>query len=867
MTAFLAGGGETGALMRGMDWSATPLGPTDAWPQSLRTSVSTCLNCSFPILVWWGPQLVKLYNDAYAAIIAEKHPRALGSPGREVWPEIWDTIGPMLGRVMDQGEATPADDLPLVLHRHGYPEQCWFSFSYSPIRDEAGRVVGVFCPVIETTARVLAERRAAALLDLERALRLASSPLDAKAAACAVLGRHLGVAQVCYSEADDDGRHVLIEGAWDDGRVTAVSGRHLLDDYGVPLAADLRQGRTVAVGDVAQDARTCLPDALERYAAIRVRSFLDVPLVKANRLAAILFASDPEPRRWADHEAAMMREAAERIWATVERSRAEAELRRSEEEFRALGENLPNLCWMADADGWIYWYNRGWYDYTGTAPADMEGWGWQSVHDPAVLPSVMGRWTGCIAAGVPFEMTFPLRGADGAFRPFLTRVVPVRDAGGAITRWFGSNVDISEQQRTEAALRAGEDALRRLNDQLEARVAEEVAAREQAQARLAQAQRMEALGQLAGGIAHDFNNVLQAVTGGLGLIGRRAGDADAVRQLAGMAGNAVKRGSAITGRLLAFARRGELQAAPVPPVALLDNLREILAPTLGASIRVLTDAARGVPPLLADRAQLETVLVNLAVNARDAMPDGGTLHVAASVEAVGGAHLEELGAGTYVRLDVTDTGVGMTVATLARASEPFFSTKPPGQGTGLGLSMARGFAEQSGGGFALRSAPGQGTTVTLWFPQAGTVGDAEAPTEAAAAEVPRARPVRVLVVDDDAMVRAVLAGHLEDRGYAIAQASDGLDALARLDRGETADLLVTDFSMPGMNGLVLIGEARHRLPGLPALLLTGYADASVLHRIAGVPGGGTALLRKPVSGDELAARAAALLEARAEAAA
>ena len=258
----------------------------------------------------------------------------------------------------------------------------------------------------------------------------------------------------------------------------------------------------------------------------------------------------------------------------------------------------------------------------------MEGWGWQSVHDPAVLPSMMVRWTGCIAAGVPFEMTFPLRGADGLFRPFLTRIVPVRDASGAITRWFGNNVDISEQQRTEAALRAGEEALRRLNDQLEARVATEVAAREQAQARLAQSQRMEALGQLAGGIAHDFNNVLQAVTGGLGLIGRRAGDADAVQRLARMAGDAAQRGAAITGRLLAFSRRGELQAAPVAPrgVAGATCMRSWRRPW-ASSIQVLTGVDPDAPPLLADRAQLETVLVNLAVNARDAMPDGGTLRI------------------------------------------------------------------------------------------------------------------------------------------------------------------------------------------------------------------------------------------------
>ena len=252
------------------------------------------------------------------------------------------------------------------------------------------------------------------------------------------------------------------------------------------------------------------------------------------------------------------------------------------------------------------------------------------------------------------------------------------------------------------------------------RLAEEAREREQAEARLAQAQRMEALGQLAGGIAHDFNNVLQAVIGGLRLIQRRSGDAQAVKQLARMTADAAQRGASITGRLLAFARRGALRAEPVPPLPLLEGLHEMLAHTLGVGIAMQIAADQNLPALLADKGQLETVLVNLAVNARDAMPDGGTLLLAAAPEAVldAKAHPAGLAPGGYLRLSVADTGTGMDAATLARASEPFFTTKPHGQGTGLGLAMARGFAHQSGGGFAIESAPGQGTTVTLWFPEA-----------------------------------------------------------------------------------------------------------------------------------------------------
>lgn len=269
---------------------------------------------------------------------------------------------------------------------------------------------------------------------------------------------------------------------------------------------------------------------------------------------------------------------------------------------------------------------------------------------------------------------------------------------------------------------AAEAALRRRVQALEARVREEEAARIALEARLAQAQRMQALGQLAGGVAHDFNHVLQAVCSGLALIERRPSlDPETLGRITDMMAKAAERGKLVTRRLLAFARRCEPAAEPVDVPALLRELHEMLACTLGSRIAVCVAAERDLPPALADKGQLETVLVNLVANARDAMPAAGgriTLGATAAQAWVGQVPAPSLSPGAYLRLSVADTGAGMDSMTLARAGEPFFTTKPPGQGTGLGLAMAREFAERSGGALVLTSAPGQGTTVSLWLPQA-----------------------------------------------------------------------------------------------------------------------------------------------------
>jgi PAS domain S-box-containing protein len=419
----------------------------------------------------------------------------------------------------------------------------------------------------------------------------------------------------------------------------------------------------------------------------------------------------------------------------------------------------------------------------------------------------------------------------------------VRFEAGRPTRVIGTATDVTDRRRAE-------ERLHRLSEELEATVAEEVAARQAAQSRAAHAERMQALGQLAGGVAHDFNNVLQAIEGAAGLIASRPEDRQRVERYTRMILGAADRGNSITRRLLAFARRDQLEARPLPADEVLESVREMLQHTLGSLVEVRLAVADGLPDLLADRGQLETALVNLATNARDAMPGGGVLTLTADAEATTEGVAANGGTDTlapaesYVRLSVTDNGVGIPRDVLQRVTEPFFTTKPTGAGTGLGLAMVKRFTVQSGGALAIESTPGEGTTVRLWLPAVASV----APLRAAGLPQPDAmQRLRVLVVDDDELVRETMCGVLEDRGFSVAAAGSGAEALALLAVGEPPDVLVSDLVMPEMDGLSLVSAARQRWPHMPAILVTGYADRG----IAGAEGV-CSVLRKPLTGKDLA---------------
>jgi PAS domain S-box-containing protein len=490
----------------------------------------------------------------------------------------------------------------------------------------------------------------------------------------------------------------------------------------------------------------------------------------------------------------------------TEQREAENRLRESERQFRTLADSIPALCWVADAAGSIYWYNSRWYEYTGTSEADMVGYGWQAVHDPDVLPQVRERYQRSITTGEPFEMVFPLRSAQGSFSPFLTRMVPVTSTEGAVTGWFGTNTDISAQLEAERSLRD-------LADQLETRVEERTRQHAEATAQLHEAQKIETLGQLTGGVAHDFNNLLTPVIGALELLARDHQDPRSQRLIKG-AQEASDRSRTLISRLLAFARRQTLETKSVDVGALVTGMVELIERSIGPRIAVELAISPGVSPALVDPNQLELALLNLAVNARDAMSEGGTLTLA--VDEVGDEQ-------RFVRLAVRDTGAGMDAPTLARAIEPFYSTKEVGKGTGLGLSMVHGLAAQSGGTLHLTSTPGEGTVVELSLPVAERAVATDAAREAEAlVDLPA---LRVLLVDDNDLVRRSTAEMLDALNLTVVEADSGTNGLAALEEGDF-DLVLSDYLMPGMTGADFLSLVLDQSPGLPVLLISGFTDVT-----------------------------------------
>jgi len=540
------------------------------------------------------------------------------------------------------------------------------------------------------------------------------------------------------------------------------------------------------------------------------------------------------------------------------RKRAEAALRESEERFRSMLEALPQMAYVIDGAGNAIYYNREFHSYIGRPVGPKPAARDVLIHSED-RERVRTTRTAAHGSGQEFAVEARICRHDGVYRWHRIQNRPMH-FGGRVLYWLGTAFDIDDIRHANELL---EQRVAERTAELEAAnrsLAKQIEEREQAEAQLSRKQRVEAIGQLTAGIAHDFNNLLTSIIGNIELLDTLLGNADerAARLLKG-ALSAAERGANLTAQLLAFARQQRMNPEPVDLNQIVSGMATLLYSTIGASIRIELLPVKGLWRTLADVAQLELVLLNLAINSRDAMPHGGTITIATGNAVLGPPEQpEDPPAGEYAMVSVTDTGGGIPVEVLGKVFDPFFTTKEIGKGSGLGLSQVLGVAQQLGGGVRIETTPGAGTAVKVFLPRAH---ENYAPqTVAASAERPSAKkPLPstwgVLLVDDEDEVRAVAAAMLRDAGYSVIEAGSGVAALEHLDRNDPPiDLLIADMAMPGMSGGELARAARQSRPNLPILFISGFAERAMRDDRTL-----ETVLQKPFRAEELSATVAAVL--------
>ncbi|MGI4861445.1 MAG: ATP-binding protein [Janthinobacterium lividum] len=666
-------------------------------------------------------------------------------------------------------------------------------------------------------------------------------------AAAEIMGHALRVDRAGYGSVNREGTEVFVEYHWTADGATHVPSRYPADEYG-PHIADLRRGETLVIDDVARDPRTASTSG--RYLEQRVQALVKLPIIEQQYLVAFFFVSSSAPRQWDPEEIDFMRNVAARTRSAMERRRAERDLRELAASLEQLVESRTrerDRLWqlsrdpflITDAHGRWLRVNPAWTELLGWSETELLGRTSEWIEHPddrAGLDEGVSLLVSLLSNAQPaVRMDTRFRTRDGGYRWFSWTAVQVEGLRYCVAR------DVTQER-------------------------EQAAARDLLEAQLRQSQKMEAVGQLTGGLAHDFNNLLTGISGSLELLHMRVAQGrvnDLDRYIVAAQG-ASKRAAALTHRLLAFSRRQTLDPVPTDIDRLVANLAELIRHTVGPAIGIDVIAAPQPWVTLIDQNQFENALLNLCINARDAMPDGGRITIRTSNHWLDerAAHEKDLAPGPYLALCVTDTGMGMTPEVIARAFDPFFTTKPIGQGTGLGLSMIYGFARQSGGQVVIQSRPGEGTTVCLYLArhherQQAPGGDAAHPQEPV--QAPRAEQGEtVLVVDDEATVRMLVTEVLEDLGYTAIEAADGPAGLQAIASGARIDLLVTDVGLPGgLNGRQLADAARVVRPGLKVLFITGYAENATVGDGDMEPG--MHLLTKPFAINVLAGRISELL--------
>lgn len=816
-------GGATAAMVRTHDWSKTSLGPPGAWPQGLRSMVDMVLRSPLAMVVVWGEDRVLIYNDAYALIAGARHPGMFGLSVSDAWPEA-RAFNDSVYDACFAGQERVFRDQHFMLERVGQPRDAWFDLYYSPVVDADGQVGGVISTVIETTARVQGERQRARQ---EEHLRQANADLDAMRVQLEQTNRQLA--------GDMDFLNALFRQA--PSFMAVVIGPEHVFELANDAYLKLVQHRDV----LGKPVGVALPEMVEQ-------GFVDI-LDRVRETGEAFHAKDldvqidsgdgsPSVRRILDFVYQPLKDAFGKTYGIFVEGVDITDHALTEERLR-----------VAQEAGEIGTFE--WYPATGevvVSEAYRRLWGFApDTHidaallvrhvDPAYAHLAGPARLASDSNPIAYAEFVIIRADTGERRWIARRGQPVASTVEGVQRYLGVAFDITDRKRTEESLRQAEIALREVNGALERQVELGETERFKVEEALRQAQKMEAVGQLASGVAHDFNNVLQIISSNLQLM-----ELDGVNSTLGArlasAIAAVERGSKLSSQLLAFARRQPLQPVATHLGELLGDMESLLARALGDRIEIALEQAPDLWNVEVDRNQIENAILNMAINARDAMEGEGRLGITLS-----NVRLDGTPGGEQVCLTITDSGCGMPPEVLAKIFDPFYTTKEPGKGTGLGMSMVYGFVKQSGGEIRIESRTGQGTTIRICLPRSH--GAALQRENAERASVHGAGQT-ILVVDDDAAVVASTTEILAGLGYQVLRAGDGQQALAVLRGGAPVDLLFTDLSMPGaVDCEALVAQCRAIAPATRILLTSGHLRDGAFEA-------GIELLPKPYSRAQLA---------------
>jgi PAS domain S-box-containing protein len=796
---YRAAAAEMARLVALHDWSKTPLGSRENWPRSLKLAVQLVLAAGFPMAVRWGPDLTMIYNDAYRPILGDKHPGALGLPLREVWSEIYDDLGPLSEAIL-RGErgAYYSEDQLWRVQRYGTRfEDAHFAVSYSPIADDSASsgVGGVLVTAVETTDR----------FDSEQALHRLTQSLESEIAhRTRERDRIWQVSEDLLGVSNFEGYFVSINPAW-----TAL------------LGWSDRDIKSMHVNELRH------PDDAAHSIAGRERLASGVTTVHMENR----FRHKDGSWRWIHWtmtaEAGLIYVIGRNI--TTEKLAIEA-LRESERQFRLLIDGVIDYAlYMLDRNGTIASWNTGAQRIKGYSSDEIIGKHFSQCY------TEQDRAAGLPASALAtaaregrYEAEGWRQRKDGTRFWAAVAIDAIRDDQGELVGFAKLTRDVTERRNAQLAL-------------------------EQTQRQVAHAQKMEALGQLTGGVAHDFNNMLMVISGQAQALMRRLSDEQNIRSVRAIE-LAAERGETLTRKLLAFSRRQSLNPVPIRLQQHFEKFRDMLTTSAREDIALTIEIGSEVWPVAVDVSELELALVNIVVNARDAMAESGTIRITAeNIAAARGAIPDDL-SGDFVAIRIADTGAGIAEDVLPRIFEPFFTTKQQERGTGLGLSQVYGFARQSGGTVGISSALNRGTTITLYLPRTlRAVVENERTTD----PLPSSGDDQtVLLVEDNPHVSDVTAELIGSLGYRVISADCAAAALAILQSGHPVDLVFSDIVLPGdLDGFRLAQQIKERHPTVPVLLTTGYTASS-----AGQ--GDHPILRKPY---QLASLASAIRDALAAA--